>query len=84
MRAIVIAADVKRTSFVLETEDGICAVFCQHTGPVVQTGDILEGAVTARGVRVLSHADGSCCVVGDSGPVSRDEALALMGAPSTG
>ncbi len=82
MRAIVVAADVQRGTFVLETEEGVCAVFCQHSGPLVQTGDMLEGAVTSRGVRVLCHEDGSCRVVGDSGPVSRDEALALMGSLS--
>lgn len=80
-RAIVIAVAPDRAVFALETQDGVCAVFCQHAGPLVQVGDILSGAVTARGARMLLHPDGSCAAVGDSGPLSRPEALALVLAP---
>jgi hypothetical protein len=77
-RGIVIAVDASRSTFAVETQEGVCAVFCQHAGPVVQAGDILEGPVISRGTRILGHVDGMCAAVGDSGPVSREEALAYL------
>lgn len=77
-QAIVIAVAVDRAAFVVEARSGLCAVFCQNGGPPVLGGDVLEGPVLARGVRRLQHVDGACCVVGDSGPVSREEALSLL------
>lgn len=77
-KGIVIAADPARGVFAVETNDGQCAVFCQYAGPAVQAGDILEGAVVSRGTRVLMHTDGLCAAVGDSGPVTREEALARV------
>lgn len=77
-KGIVIAVDTQRGVFAIETDDGQCAVFCQHFGPPIQAGDILEGAVISRGTRVLVHMDGMCAAVGDSGPVTRDEALARV------
>lgn len=76
--AIVISVAEDRGAFVVETEEGRCAVFCQSAGPTVRAGDVLEGAMLSRGARWLQHADGSCAVVGDSGPVSREQALALL------
>ncbi|APW37605.1 hypothetical protein RD110_10750 [Rhodoferax koreense] len=77
-KGIVIAADAARGVFAIETGEGQCAVFCQYAGPPVQAGDILEGAVISRGTRVLMHMDGLCAAVGDSGPVTREEALARV------
>ena len=74
-RAIVIAVDAARGVFAVQAEDGPCAVFCQHAGPAVQPGDIVEGAVISRGARILGHVEGMCAAVGDSGPIGRDEAL---------
>ena len=76
--AIVISVAQDRGAFVVETREGRCAVFCQSAGPTVRAGDVLEGPVLARGSRQLQHADGTCAVVGDSGPVSREDALALL------
>jgi hypothetical protein len=77
-RGIVIAVNAERAVFAIETEDGQCAVFWQHFGPDIQPGDILEGAVAAHGTRVLLHSDGPCAAVADSGPVTREEALARV------
>ena len=77
-RGIVIAVHAARGVFAIETDDGQCAVFCQHFGPDIQAGDILEGAVVSRGTQVLLHMDGPCAAVGDSGPVTREEALARV------
>jgi hypothetical protein len=74
-KGIVIAVDPKRRAFAVETEDGTCAVFCQHFGPVVEAGDIVEGAVVARGTQRLLHDEGMCAVVGDSAPLARQDAL---------
>ncbi len=77
-KGIVIAVDAARQVFAVETDDGRCAVFCQHFGPCVQPGDILEGPVMSRGTQMLVHRDGACAAVGDSGPVTRPEALARV------
>ena len=77
-RGIVSAVNPARAVFAIETDDGQCAVFCQHFGPDIQAGDILEGAVVSRGTQVLLHMDGPCAAVGDSGPVTREEALARV------
>lgn len=76
--AIVISVAGNRSSFAVESCEGQCAVFCQHAGPQVSPGDVLHGAVLSRGARRLQHADGICAVVGDSGPVSRADAFALL------
>ncbi|KQP49833.1 hypothetical protein [Pseudorhodoferax sp. Leaf274] len=77
-QAIVIAVAPQRSAFAVETSSGLCAVFCQHSGPPVRAGDVLQGEVLARGARRLSHEDGTVGAVGDSGPVSRAVALALL------
>lgn len=74
-RGIVIAVDPDRGLFAVQAEDGRCAVFCQHAGPRVQAGDMLNGQVISRGARVLKHADGVCSAVGDTGPITRHDAL---------
>ena len=71
-----IAANPERALFVCETRDGVCALFVQLDGPIVQTGDILEGAVSGRGAQTLGHVEGLCSVFGESGPLTRDEAMA--------
>lgn len=79
-KGIVIATDRARAVFAVETEGGRCAVFCQHSGPAVGAGDVVDGAVLSRGTQMLAHRDGICGVVGDSGPLSRQEALARIDA----
>jgi hypothetical protein len=83
-RAIVIAVHPGRSLFAVQAPDGRCAVFCQHAGPTVRAGDLLSGPVIARGARILEHADGLCSAVGDTGPISREQALALVGGIQAG
>lgn len=77
-RAIVVFVAAHRKAFAVQAEDGRCAVFCQHAGPHVHAGDVLEGPVLSRGSRILQHPEGACAVVGDSGPVSRARAHVLL------
>lgn len=78
LQAIVIGVAPDRAAFAVEDRGGLCAVFCQHTGPVVNAGDVLQGDVLARGARRLQHAQGIVGAVGDTGPLSRAQALALL------
>jgi hypothetical protein len=76
--AIVIAVAADRMTFAVETEDGTCAVLLRRDGPAVDAGDVVSGSVTARGPQLLRHEAGACAVDGQSGPISREEALAQM------
>ena len=72
---------VRHRAFYLVEDVGGMAVLRRHDhradpGPPVQVGDILGGAVSARGTCLLAHPAGTCAAVGDSGPLSREEALA--------
>jgi hypothetical protein len=81
-RGRVIAVDRERSVFVVCHEAGEthrCAVFCQHDGPELSSGDILEGDILARGTRALVHRNGICRAVGDSGPVPLEKALEIVG-----
>lgn len=82
LQAIVIAVAPDRAVFAVEDRGGLCAVFCQHSGPMVRPGDVLQGDVLARGARRLQHQQGVVGAVGDTGPLSRAQALALLASGS--
>lgn len=78
MRAIILAVQNGRHRFACETDDGLCAVFLQLAGPVVEPGDIVEGEVLSLGAQTLDLAGEACRVIGESALLSRADALAQL------
>ncbi|RYF33532.1 MAG: hypothetical protein EOO26_07790 [Comamonadaceae bacterium] len=82
VKAIVIAAEAGERRFACETDNGLCAVFTQVSGPAVEAGDILDGAVLSLGPQTLHRAGEECLALGESAMLCRADALALLKAPA--
>jgi hypothetical protein len=76
--ATVIAVDRVREVFVLEDDGGACGVFWVLEGPVIHTGDKLDGNVARKGRCQFAHARGLCVAASESGPTTRDRALRIL------
>lgn len=77
-RVIVIAVGADRRTFAVENEAGICAVFALQESVAVMPGEILCGAMPRRGAQVLGRAGSTVPVTGQSGPLTRAQALAQV------
>lgn len=79
MRAIIIAVhDGVQRRFACETEDGLCTVFSQLSGPLVEAGDIVSGQVHSIDAQTLDFVGEECRVIPESAMLSRADALALL------
>ena len=79
----VIAVDYLREVFVLQTDTGECAVCWVLSGPVIHIGDSLSGDLPTadprrKGHLEFSHPEGRCRATGETGLVSRQQALRTL------
>jgi len=76
-RGTVFAVEVRRRLFVLQLADGSAWLFSQHSGQLVQVGDLLTGYVDIVGFRVFAYGGGFCRAYCEAGPLSPQAALSL-------
>lgn len=77
---VVIAANPGMEVFAAQLAGGACGVFSLQAGPMARVGDKAQGTIDWRGQSRFIRADGVCWASTRAGPVSREQAIALVGA----